>query len=55
MGSSVQSILFPTISRFVEFSSHKLINQVETAGLLRLRTTGPIFSTKKNVILKYPN
>lgn len=29
----VRSILFRTISRFVEFSSHKLINQVENAGV----------------------
>lgn len=29
----VWSILFRTISRFVEFSSHKLINQVENAGV----------------------
>lgn len=48
-----QSILFLTISRFVEFSSHKLINQVETVGLLHLKTKWPIFSTKKNFTPRY--
>lgn len=33
-----QFILFLTISRFVEFSSHKLINQVEMVGLLHPKT-----------------